>query len=244
MGECVFGFLRREGKATAFVSINDEIIDPCLPNSARANSVLTVRGSGTTMAPAQSPLFIPPPSLDLFISSGFYRLGFAFQVVEVEIEETSCDGHVRRERAPLPVLATGPFEDIPLPASGLTLSGTWRFRDPVTELELETTWNLSPTRYDPEDDPCQQPGCTIAAQNQGLGEAVGIVGTPFSLHYQSDRMPGRAGANSLAIAHARHLGGWSLNVHHAYDPNGGALYLGDGARRSADDFGGFLSVTT
>ena len=31
----------------------------------------------------------------------------------------------------------------------------------------------------------------IGCQNQMLGEAVGVVGTPFGLHYQSDRSPGR-----------------------------------------------------
>ncbi|MDP2743969.1 MAG: hypothetical protein Q8P00_02745, partial [Dehalococcoidia bacterium] len=33
---------------------------------------------------------------------------------------------------------------------------------------------------------------------------------------------------------AQGLGGWSLSVHHAYDPTGKVLYLGDGRRRSAD----------
>ena len=31
------------------------------------------------------------------------------------------------------------------------------------------------------------------------------------------------------------LGGWSLDVHHSYDPIGRVLYLGDGSRRSASD---------
>src|ERR1700694_3991248 len=34
-------------------------------------------------------------------------------------------------------------------------------------------------------------------------------------------------------ARAHGLGGWSLDVHHAYDPRGRVLYLGDGSRRSA-----------
>ncbi len=34
-------------------------------------------------------------------------------------------------------------------------------------------------------------------------------------------------------ARAQGLGGWSLAVHHAYDPVGRVLYLGDGSRRSA-----------
>src|SRR6185503_1010612 len=41
-------------------------------------------------------------------------------------------------------------------------------------------------------------GSVIGAQNQTLGERVEIAGTPFSLHYQSDRVPGRA-QNKLSI---------------------------------------------
>ena len=39
----------------------------------------------------------------------------------------------------------------------------------------------------------------IEIQNQILGEAVGITGTPFSLHYRSDRVPGRKAAYTLKI---------------------------------------------
>ena len=34
-------------------------------------------------------------------------------------------------------------------------------------------------------------------------------------------------------ARAQGLAGWTLSVHHAYDPMGGVIYLGDGTRRSA-----------
>ncbi|MEK7409600.1 MAG: hypothetical protein AAB225_31420, partial [Acidobacteriota bacterium] len=40
------------------------------------------------------------------------------------------------------------------------------------------------------DDPCKKSGSIIGCQNQSLGEAVSIVGPPFFLRYQSDRMPG------------------------------------------------------
>ena len=39
----------------------------------------------------------------------------------------------------------------------------------------------------------------IEVQNQTLGETVGVVGTPYSLHYQSDRVPGRKGAYDVDI---------------------------------------------
>jgi len=192
------------------------------------------------------------------------------------------------------------------------------------------------------------PGCVVEAQNQILRESADVVGTPLSLHYASDRVPGRKTAYQLEIplsgdtvpASLKHilleievagrlfsyefpaapgqtytfvwdgldaygrllqgtqpvtvrlgyvytgvyqeasgsgstsggssfgdfsgvtitgsvarqevalwqewhgligawdalgqgLGGWSLDVHHTYDPDGQVLYLGDGTRRSA-----------
>jgi len=52
----------------------------------------------------------------------------------------------------------------------------------------------------PPDDPDQQCGSIIGCQNQTLGEMVSIVGTPFTLHYQSDRVPGRTAANTLQMS--------------------------------------------
>jgi hypothetical protein len=46
----------------------------------------------------------------------------------------------------------------------------------------------------------QSQGSIIECQSQTLGEAVDLVGTPFSLHYQSDRVRGRKAAYSLNIS--------------------------------------------
>jgi YD repeat-containing protein len=43
-------------------------------------------------------------------------------------------------------------------------------------------------------------------------------------------------------ARARSFGGWSLDVHHAYDPVGGRLYLGDGQTRSASGIGQIIET--
>ena len=51
----------------------------------------------------------------------------------------------------------------------------------------------------PTDPDCQH-GSIIECQNQVLGESVGITGTPFSLSYRSDRVPGRKAAYTLDIA--------------------------------------------
>ncbi|MGQ0595104.1 MAG: NHL domain-containing protein, partial [Gammaproteobacteria bacterium] len=49
------------------------------------------------------------------------------------------------------------------------------------------------------DDSDDCPGCRIEAQSQTLGEEIPITGTPFNLHYRSDRVPGRTSANTLKI---------------------------------------------
>ncbi|MBI2877240.1 MAG: hypothetical protein HYY20_10190 [Candidatus Tectomicrobia bacterium] len=56
-----------------------------------------------------------------------------------------------------------------------------------------------PRGDDPEGDFCELPGSIIECQNQTLGEAINVAGTPFSLRYQSDRVPGRKVAYTLEI---------------------------------------------
>lgn len=50
-----------------------------------------------------------------------------------------------------------------------------------------------------EEDPCEKSGSVIECQNQVLGETVSIVGTPFTLNYRSDRVPGSNKANKMII---------------------------------------------
>ncbi len=54
-------------------------------------------------------------------------------------------------------------------------------------------------RDKPTKDQCQQAGSIIGCENQTLGEAVDVIGTPFSLVYQSDRVPGRTAAYTTTI---------------------------------------------
>ncbi len=105
------------------------------------------------------------------------------------------------------------------------------------------------------DDDCkrckEKRGSELSLQSQSLGESIPIVGTPFYLHYESNRATGHAGTDVVAIADALSLGGWTLNVHHAMEPllllwcAGGsctpyavvpkALFLGDGSTRDDSD---------
>jgi len=49
------------------------------------------------------------------------------------------------------------------------------------------------------DDDCRSSGSIIECTNQILGETLGLAGTPFALHYRSDRVPGRSAARTLEI---------------------------------------------
>ncbi len=49
------------------------------------------------------------------------------------------------------------------------------------------------------DDPCQEGGSIIECENQVLGETTELTGTPFSLHYRSDRVRGRKKAHQVDI---------------------------------------------
>lgn len=56
-----------------------------------------------------------------------------------------------------------------------------------------------PMPEQPEEDPCEQSGSIIECQNQILGERIPVVGTPYTLNYRSNRVPGYEIANILRI---------------------------------------------
>lgn len=58
--------------------------------------------------------------------------------------------------------------------------------------------------------------------------------TPFARRIEATQWQRRAIAPTRWDARAQGLGGWSLSVHHAYDPVAHALYLGTGGQREAD----------
>jgi RHS repeat-associated protein len=51
----------------------------------------------------------------------------------------------------------------------------------------------------PGDDPCNSHGSIILCENQVLGERSPVSGTPYTLAYQSDRVPGRRTGDTLVI---------------------------------------------
>lgn len=56
-----------------------------------------------------------------------------------------------------------------------------------------------PTADDLVDTQNEQCGSVIGCENQTLGESVPVNGTPWQLHYKSDRVPGRKSAYTLSI---------------------------------------------
>ncbi len=60
-----------------------------------------------------------------------------------------------------------------------------------------------PTETPPPPPPCCQDegnGSVIGFERQTLGEDIAVVGTPFTLHYESDRTPGRTAEQGLSLS--------------------------------------------
>lgn len=135
--------------------------------------------------------------------------------------------------------------NIPLPAENfsLSLTGSAQFDSPTIyqkgnmPVAWQVNWDFRPVE-DTLCDPCKiNNASVIGIENQSLGEVVEVISTGFNLHYQSGRAAGRMFASQVAIDHARKLGGWTLSVHHVYDPTLNALYLGNGEKRDIVELG-------
>jgi RHS repeat-associated protein len=97
----------------------------------------------------------------------------------------------------------------------------------------------TPPDFDPPppDSPCIVEGSVIGCEPQTLGERVGVVGTPYSLVYQSERTAGRGRALKIPLvptrlAEAGPLKAIELEVHIAgqrhvkrFEPSEGLSYL-------------------
>jgi RHS repeat-associated protein len=195
------------------------------------------------------------PTAELIGFPGSSQLYFVDQV-NVNISEPCGSGSSTPfqwgPQAGLPTISALP--------SGPVFNGSIGFMgttsDPGT---LPTNWNLAWNLSPVPDKTCKrckkklqrQSGSEIDSRNQSLEEDIPIVGTPFFLHYESDRQLGRAGADAVAIMDGFQFGGWTLSVHHALEPLfllwciGGlctpyavvpkALYMGDGETRADAD---------
>lgn len=59
-----------------------------------------------------------------------------------------------------------------------------------------------PDADDPLEQPCLNSGSVIESENQVLGETIPIVGTPFTLNYRSDRVPGQVAKRTIRLSGA------------------------------------------
>ncbi len=194
----------------------------------------------------------PLPQSEAGVAMDFSKNTYYFwpaMVLNGTETDTDCNGNTHSVSFPFPLyppeLLEGQVGVVALPSAPGPLNGNVTFQGTDFSFGEMVPWTitfaLTPS-YDDCDD-CKQEGgpgipvsSSIGSQNQSLGEDVPIVGTGFNLHYESDRAPGAA-ANAIASADAAMIGGWTLNVHHAYDPNTHTLFLGDGTQRNGDEVG-------
>ncbi len=75
-----------------------------------------------------------------------------------------------------------------------------------------------------------QPLAILNCQDQVATIRVDLYGTGPSIVYRSDRVPGRTTAQAADVR-GQGLGGFTLDVHHSYDPSTNVLLQGDGVLR-------------
>jgi RHS repeat-associated protein len=229
--QCTGGLGWGPGTDPINVLLNDTIVWPC--NPGQASDVLVGTGGGVSNS-----------FLLIDVTNGTYSF-FPVPQADWNQTDTNCVGNVvKNQGANYPMYPiqlnfppTFPLPNSvqPLTVSNYTFPGTAGFEGGSATVPFTLNFTLTPIINDNDnvDDPCSKTGgSSIGCQNQSLGEDVPVVGTGFFLHYEGDRAAGRSGANGLATADAYMIGGWTLNVHHAYDPQGDTLFLGGGGQRS------------
>jgi hypothetical protein len=112
------------------------------------------------------------------------------------------------------LLALGVTEDERRELAKLYTAGKTLWRVPITHMTpWDCNWPYGPPKdakgpnpdEDPsndgrEDDSCRQSGgSVIDCENQTVSESVGITGTPFTLNYISDRVPGHKASRAIKI---------------------------------------------
>lgn len=131
------------------------------------------------------------------------------------LAELDVDGSGSPAEAPV-LAALGITPDELRQLALLYVPGKSLWRVPLQHFSaVDLNWNLNgspdpleesqppevpePETDEPEEDTCEQAGSIIECQNQVLGEEVPVAGTPFRLHYRSDRVPGRIDNRNLTV---------------------------------------------
>jgi YD repeat-containing protein len=234
-----------------------------MKSQANENDTVTYNPNGTfinwSASGAGDPLW-DSISLEIIPSTGQYVVG-AFGAVPGKL--TTNSGTTNEDIIWGAASTSGGVSEPnqPFPPSASSLFGTASYQAPPLDNAqgnpglINANWTASWLFTPVPDGTCKdcedKRGSQVSVRNQSLGEDIAIVGTPFSLHYESQRTPGRAGADLFAVKDALSLGGWTLSVHHVLEPllmvycAGGsctpysivpkALFLGDGSVRNSSE---------
>ncbi len=76
----------------------------------------------------------------------------------------------------------------------------WPFGPPGDATPPDESGANAQSDDEPIDGSCEEAGSVIECENQVLGEDVALAGTPYSLHYRSDRVPGRVDAVDVQLS--------------------------------------------
>ncbi len=217
------------------VSLDNVVTIPCTPSGEETETLGSPTGTSTT------------ETLQLNLAGGTYFFSPNAIAQAATLTVTGC-GINKTE--PFPEYGFFPFSNwpqtiTPLPAtvqkllkSGFSFTATSNGAQ-LAPAGWEFDFTLTPL-YTPDKD-CKKKGhSSIGCRSQSLGEDAPVAGTGFVLHYESGREPDAFG-NAVAIADAAMLGGWTLSVHHAYDPGTHTLFLGDGTQRNGTRLGAPVS---
>jgi RHS repeat-associated protein len=234
------------GQMKSNASENDVVTDSSNPSN---NATWSASGAG-------DPLW-DDLMLEILPSSGQYVVG-AFGAVPGSL--TTSQGTVNEDIIWGATSTGGGVSEPnqPFAPNSVLLYGTANYVSPpldnaqggeIANVNWTATWLFTPVPDGTCKDCQDKRGSAVSIRNQSLGEDIAIAGTPFSLHYESGRAKGRSGADVFAVKDALSLGGWTLSVHHVFEPllmgycAGGsctsysivpkALYLGDGAVRTS-----------
>lgn len=116
-------------------------------------------------------------------------------------------------------------------APALTYTFEWDGRDPYGRPlvgKAEATWDIGYVYDTSYLAPADMSRSFAALSDSGIRLATsGAPGEPVTLIQSSRAWIGTWDARTAT------LGGWTIGIHHSYDPRSATLYLGDGTRRSA-----------
>ncbi|HEU0155587.1 MAG TPA: RHS repeat-associated core domain-containing protein, partial [Stellaceae bacterium] len=214
-----------------FVTVGDSFISPCFltgsvtqafsqPRNAKTAEILKADLSAKTLT------FEPDATSD------------------VTNKLTDCTGSSTSNTQPFAYYPAEKWpQHLPLPATIQSLKGG-PFFHAIGFVPGTADWTFN-FELDPvvlvDDDCSKKVGSEVGCHNQRLSEDEPLAGTGFHLHYASDRAQTGIG-DAVAVGDAAMIGGWTLSVHHAFDPVTGTLFLGDGSQRSAYRLGAPVSM--